>query len=103
MQAGKLDRTVSLELLSEEVGPSGAVARTWTPFATVRAQVTQQELEDAQAAPDAPARARLKVLIRWRPDLHPSHRLTYQGRAYNIVDLREIGRRRALELEAVAE
>lgn len=41
-------------------------------------------------------------VIRWLPGVAVSDRITHGGKVWNIVALAEIGRRRGLELRAVA-
>ena len=102
MQAGKLDRVVSFERLSETVGTTGAVSTTWDPFAVVRASVTDATQEEIEGGKGEHLKVRITVLMRYRDDISLSDRLTYEGRAFNIVSMVEIGRRKGLELRAVA-
>ncbi len=83
-------------------GPVRRLTIDWIPFTTLRAQVTQDEIEDVQGSHGELPRAHLTVLTRYVDGVTTAHWLTYEGRVYNIVSTREIGLRKGLELEAVA-
>lgn len=102
MQSGKLNRTVTFERLTETVSETGAVSATWAPLATVRAQVTDATLEEIEGGNGERPKARLTVVVRYLPGLTLADRLTYGGRAFNILSMAEIGRKRGLEFKAVA-
>ena len=72
------------------------------PFTTLRAQVTQDEIEDVQGSRGELPRAHLTVLTRYVDGVTTAHRLTYEGRVHNIVSIWETGRRKDLGLEAAA-
>lgn len=102
MRAGELNRTIVLQATRKTVAPSGAVDSDWFSFAVVRAKITEAMEEDAEADPLAIPRARLVAVIRWRADVTTDCRLIYQGRAHAVTRTVEVGRRRELELHAVA-
>jgi integrase len=51
MQAGKLDRFITLERRTETVTASGAVTETWAPVATLRAELVRQSADEFLAGP----------------------------------------------------
>jgi SPP1 family predicted phage head-tail adaptor len=102
MRAGKLDRTITLERKSETVSDSGAIVPAWTNIATVRAQiVTQSAVEFLTGFGEAES-GTIVFRIRYLPGITTADRVSYAGQAYNIKEITEIGRRRGLELRAVA-
>ncbi len=102
MRAGRLDRTVTLQRLTESVNAAGSVSATWTTLATVRAELVSNTLTETGYAFGEAANDALAFRIRYRPDLTTRDRLAYEGRAYDLVGIVELGRRRALELRCEA-
>ena len=102
MRAGKLDRTIALQQLTEAVSPAGTVTTAWATFATVRAELVGNTITEAgYAFGEADADARV-FRIRFRPDLTNSVRVIYDGRAFDIAATVEIGRRRGIQLSCEA-
>ncbi|SIS57152.1 phage head closure protein [Phaeovulum vinaykumarii] len=102
MQAGKLQRRITLQRLSETVAPSGAVTRTWATYAEGRAELRQAGISEFLTATTEASAQNAVFLIRWVPGVSLADRILHDGQAWNIVALAEIGRRRGLELRAVA-
>lgn len=102
MRAGKLDRIITIERQVETVKPSGAVASTWTKFATVRAEIVQQSATEFLTGFGEAESGSIVFRIRYVPSISTADRVTYAGTAYDLKEVTEIGRRRGLELRAVA-
>lgn len=102
MRAGNLDRSIDLERLTETVQPSGAVVTTWTKIATVRAEIVQQSATEFLTGFGEAESGTIVFRIRYVPDLTTADRVTYAGAACDLKEIKEIGRRRGLELRAVA-
>lgn len=102
MRAGRLDRTVNLQRLTETVNMAGTVNAAWATFATVRAELVSNTLTETGYAFGEADNDALAFRIRYRSDLTTKDRLTYEGRAYDVIGVVEIGRRRALELRCEA-
>lgn len=100
--AGKLDRIITVERLTETVEASGAVSEVWTPIATIRAELVQQTAQEFLAGTAEGERINAVFRIRWRSDLVLGDRIIHAGIAYNLKEVAEIGRRIGLELRAVA-
>jgi SPP1 family predicted phage head-tail adaptor len=99
MRSGNLDRTIVLEVRgADTIDAAGTPSASWSPFATVRAQLielsTQEYLREYGEGENAVAVFR----IRWLDDVTPALRLVYGERTYNVRDVKEIGRRRGLDL-----
>lgn len=102
MRAGKLDRTIAIERQVETVKPSGAVASTWTNIDTVRAEIVQQSATEFLTGFGEAESGSIVFRIRFLPGITTADRVTYAGTAYDLKEVTEIGRRRGLELRAVA-
>jgi len=103
--SGLRDRIVTVQYLTESRGGSGAPIEDWSTLTTVMAQkldLSQRERFVAQQN-SAPADTRwsLPYSADYDPelvDVAKTRRLTYRGRAYDIVSALMIGRREGVEL-----
>ena len=98
MRAGKLDRRITIESFSNAVDPHGTPVETWSKFACVRAELIEARTEEYQRAYGEGGNVAVIFRIRWLDDVTTGHRVVYEGRNLNIRDIKEIGRRRGLEL-----
>lgn len=98
MRAGRLDRKITVQRLAEAVSVAGTVTRSWTTLATVRAELLQDVATEAQAASGEAETIKLGFRIRYLPGITTADRVTYGGANFDLVELKEIGRRRGLEL-----
>lgn len=99
MRAGQLDRTIAIDAWSAaEPDAAGTVQEGWTPFATVRAQLVQASTDEFLAGYGETDKTVTIFRIRWLDGLTNAHRVTYDGKALNIREVKEIGRRKGLEL-----
>jgi SPP1 family predicted phage head-tail adaptor len=102
MRAGRLDRQITIERQNETVAPSGAVASTWTPIATVRAEIVNQTATEFLAGHGEAERGTVIFRIRYLADITTADRIVFNGMAHDLEEIVEIGRRRGLELRAVS-
>jgi len=98
MRAGRLDRTITLQALSSTVDEYGSPAESWTTLATVRAQIVQASTEESLRRYGETDSLVVVFRIRWLSGVTTDHRIQYEGRNLNIREVKEIGRRRGLEL-----
>jgi SPP1 family predicted phage head-tail adaptor len=104
MQAGKLDRRVTIERATMADDGFGQ-APTWAELATVWA--SKRDVSDAErfASGEVAAQITTRFRIRWSSvvaGIDPRDRLICEGRTYDIVAVKEIGRREGLEITAAA-
>ena len=102
MHAGKLQHVIELQRLTEVVQASGAVSARWNTYATGKAELRQAGVSEFLTSYGEGTANNAVFLIRWIPGVSVSDRIIHSGRVWNIVALAEIGRRRGLELRAVA-
>jgi SPP1 family predicted phage head-tail adaptor len=102
MQAGKLQQRIELQRLTETVNPSGAVMQTWATYASGKAELRQAGLSEFLTSYGEGTTDTAVFLLRWVPGVSVSDRIVHGGKVWNIVALAEIGRRRGIELRAVA-
>lgn len=101
MRAGKLDRRVTLERFTSTVNEFNEPIETWAPIATVWAELVQETGREFLAQSEVTAERKAVFRIRYRAGITVRDRVIYDGRAHNIVDVRELGRRKGLELHTV--
>ncbi|WP_238719701.1 phage head closure protein [Nitratireductor alexandrii] len=100
MRAGKLDRQITIERETETVSATGAVSTTWAEFATVRAEIVQRSTDEFLSGFGEDEATGIVFRIRYLAGITTADRVVHAGTAYDIGEIVEIGRRRALELRA---
>jgi len=113
MNAGELDRLIRIEFATETLSARGEPIKAWPPdggsfIDKVAAKVILPGGREAQSADQTVAKGRAIFSIRYRDDLavlpNPDDtcRVIYQGRTYDVLDVREVGRRAGHEIDAEA-
>lgn len=98
MRAGALDRIITVERSSEELNDLRQVVEAWAPLASLRAQLVQTSTAEFIKAFGASTEAVVVFRTRFLAGVTLADRVSYEGRAFNIVEVKEIGRRDGLEL-----
>ncbi|MFK4256452.1 phage head closure protein [Agrobacterium tumefaciens] len=98
LNIGNMDRRITIERKTESTKPSGDVSNGWTPVATVWAEVLQQSASEFFTGYGEAETGTLIFRVRFRPGITTADRVTYHGVAYGLKEIKEIGRRDALEL-----
>lgn len=106
MKPERLDRKITLERFNYTTDSgSGEQVKTWSALATVWA--SKRDVSDSERVASAEVSAEIgtRFQIRWDSswsDLNPKDRVVYDGRTYDIVGVKELGRREGLEISAKA-
>lgn len=99
MQAGKLDRRVTLQRAVATQDSYGEEIKSWHDIATVWAQKKDLKGTERWLAMQEVANVTCVYAIRYRPDITPLCRLIdIDGRTYNIAAVVEVGRKEGLWL-----
>lgn len=98
MRAGQLDRTITLQSFTSTVDEYGTPVETWIDAAAVRAQLLQASTEEYLRGYGEVDGLAVIFRIRWRDGITADQRVVYEGKILNIREVKEIGRRRGLEL-----
>ncbi|TIX89292.1 phage head closure protein [Rhizobium sp. P44RR-XXIV] len=98
LNIGNMDRRITIERETEGTKPSGDVVKAWTPVATVWAEVLQQSASEFFTGYGEAETGTVIFRVRFRPGITTADRVTYDGIAYGLKEIKEIGRRDALEL-----
>jgi SPP1 family predicted phage head-tail adaptor len=99
MRAGKLDRRLTIQRAAVVVTPPfNEPVESWADVATVWAQQRPNRGAERFSAQEIVGKAVMTFHIRYRGDLTVKYRLLYEGRVWNILGLREVGRRVVTEI-----
>jgi SPP1 family predicted phage head-tail adaptor len=98
MRAGKLDRTIVIERVSNSSNDSGAVGETWTTLVTLRAQLMDRTADETQDDRGAVTKSALTFRCRYYAGITVADRVSYESAAYNIRGVQEFGRNREMEI-----
>ncbi|WP_368649683.1 phage head closure protein [Brucella intermedia] len=104
MRSGRLDRRITIRRYSiVSRTPLNEPVYDWSDVATVWAQQRSDRGSERFAAAQINGTSVMTFQIRYRKDVTVKDRLLYEGRDYEIIaPPREIGRRVALEIDAIA-
>jgi head-tail adaptor len=98
MRAGKLDRSITIQRNVESKSSTGAVTSAWTNLATaLRAEKVDGAIDETARTFGEAERIAMTFRIRF-VDVTTADRVIYEGAAFDLVGITEIGRRRGLEL-----
>lgn len=100
MDPGRLDRRIVIQVSTPAQSSSGEVTDSWGTLATLWAEFLPGPGRESFSQDQRHAHVDARFRIWWRDDVSPLNRITYDGRAYDIVEVLEVGRREGLELRA---
>jgi SPP1 family predicted phage head-tail adaptor len=98
MKAGRMTEAVTVERETETVDQYGTVTKTWATIATRKAEIIQAGTTELLKPFGEEEQSAIVFRVRYVADVTTKDRLTYRGQAFNIRDIKEIGRRRGLDL-----
>ena len=102
MRAGLLDRVITINSVTTTVDAFGTQIETWAAFATMRAQLLQRSTDEFMLK-DFGDDTKIIVAFRtrWLDGVTLAMQVAYNGATYRITEIKEIGRREALELRCL--
>lgn len=97
MRSGKLDRSITVQSFTSTVNDYGTPVSTWVDVATVRAQIIQSSTEEFLTGG---ANDETVIIFRTRyfEGVNTSSQVLYEGQTFNVREVKEIGRRKGLDL-----
>jgi len=101
MRAGSLDRSITIERRADVVGEGGKVETVWSTITTRRAELLADTASATTGGAGEVTKATLRLRLRYLADLGFDDRVLFNGEAYEIAAIAEIGRRKATEIELV--
>jgi len=100
MQAGRLDRRITIQAPTVTKSASGAPVEGWADVATVWAAVNPKSGREYWSAQQRVAELDSVFRIRYRTGVTRQMRIAYGGEYYDIADVAEVGRREGLDILA---
>lgn len=101
MRAGQLDRQIEITRTTTVSNPD----EPWIPgapttvvLATARASLVQQSSEEFMRSFGESQETAVIFRIRYRDGIQLTDHVVFDGRTYDLIEIKEIGRRRGLEL-----
>lgn len=98
MRSGALDRTIRIQAVAYEDDGTGNQIETWTDLAVVRAQLLQASTEEFQRSWGTSSEPTYVFRVRWLNGVTLGHRIIHDGIIREIKEIKEIGRRKGLEI-----
>ncbi|XKM39126.1 phage head closure protein [Rhizobium ruizarguesonis] len=102
LNIGNMDRRITIERETETVSPSGDARKVWAPVETVWAEVLQQTASEFFTGYGEAETGTVIFRVRYRPGITTADRVSYDGQPYGLTEIKELGRRDALELRGEA-
>ena len=101
IQAGKLDRLISIEYPTYIQDSFGQPITTWNSLVTLRARIIFPTAVEQFRSGALHSERYGAFFIRYRTDVTEVMRIVYQDLHWKITGIREMGRRRNLEITAM--
>jgi len=103
MRAGKLDRVITIERATTVIDDAGTPQPSWATIATLRAQIVKQSADEfIRSEGGGTSETAIVFRTRYLEGVRLDDRVTYDGASFDVKELKEIGRRRGLELRCIA-
>lgn len=87
---GELRHRIEIQSSSEAADSFGQDVRTWSTYATVWASVEMSSGSEIQVGSSQQALSPYRVIIRYRGDVRPSHRIIYGSRILEVVSVMDV-------------
>jgi len=102
IKAGELDRRITFRVKTVALNSFNEEIETWATHATVWGKVEENGGAEALIANHEIATRRALFVIRHRTDLNEQMQISWDGNTWDIETTRQLGRRRFLEISAMA-
>jgi SPP1 family predicted phage head-tail adaptor len=105
LQAGKLDRRITIQRATLTYDDLNNPVETWADHTTVWGAKLDYVGSENVAAHEVGAQMTTAFRIRWSnkvSDVNPKDRLSFDSKTWNIENVKEIGRKEGLEISAIA-
>lgn len=102
MRAGTLDRIITIQRATEARDDFGVVTTTWATLATLRAALVQASTTEYLQAAGLQGEAAVIFRTRYLDGVTVRDRVLSDGVAHDIKEVKELGRRKGLEIRTVA-
>jgi len=102
MRAGSLVQLIAIDRPGSTVDDYGSEVVGWTAVTTTRAQLVQASTEEFLRSFGTSSEISTIFRTRFINGLTLSDRITHNGNRFDLVEIKEIGRRKGLELRCKA-
>ena len=102
MRAGKLDRIITIQRETKTTNFTGYAVAAWSDITAIRAEIVTQTSTEFLTGYGEAENGTVIFRVRYLAGITTADRVTYNDQVYDLKEITEIGRRRALELRAVA-
>ncbi|WP_296580063.1 phage head closure protein [Xanthobacter sp.] len=102
MKAGQMDRRITIERGTEARDADGVLTTTWAPVATLWASLIQSSTSEFLQGSGLQGDTATIFRIRWLAGVTLLDRIRFDGVGYDIKEIKELGRRRGLEIRTIA-
>ena len=105
MRAGRLDRRITIQTKVVTQDDFGGEVVSWATLAEVYAEKIENRGAERFAAQQVVGAAIMTFRFRWSEVVKAvtvTHRITFDGREFDITAVREIGRREGIEVDCAA-
>ena len=102
---GELDRRITIQRATVTLNAFNEPIETWSDHATVSAKRRDASATESYRAQQVGAEITARFTVRWSSltsDVNSGHRLRFDDKIYNITAVRDVGRNRWREIDAVA-
>lgn len=97
-----MDTVIVIQRVSTMRNAAGTPVETWSDLVTLRAQVIQSSTEEFMRGAGAQDKTAAVFRTHYFPDVTNADRVVCDGEVYNIKELKELGRRQALEIRTTS-
>ena len=97
---GKMDQRIIIQQNTPSRDSVGQDVPSWSELDTVWAQVLPTSGSEGQDMQQELAQQTYKFIIRYRSDVTPKHRISYENSTYDIEVVSEVYRKKAIEIIA---
>jgi head-tail adaptor len=100
MRSGNLDREITVQSSTTVIGDDGTPAVTWATVATLRAQRIEATTDEYIRSYGASTERIMVFRTRYIDGVTGADQIVFEGQPFVIKQIKEIGRRKALEFRA---
>ena len=93
MEAGKLNRQITIQIATKTRSTSGAETITWQTFKTVWAGIDTRTGNERYVNQQIVAESTHEITIRYCAGIKPTMRVLYGNRTFDILNVRDIEER----------
>jgi SPP1 family predicted phage head-tail adaptor len=98
MRAGNLDRVIELQRPTTTLDLYGTPVQGWAKVKTMRAAMLQYLTDNREGQRGSTTDATVTFRMRWLDGVTLENRVLYDGQAFKITGIKEIGRRVGLDI-----